>query len=143
MKNLFALITLFYAATGMAQTTIKSNDVPPAVLKNYYLQNSKGVKDSVWIKEMVTIYKVNYMDEGQRYEAQYFANGDWIKTYTEIKQTDLPMGVTNQMMNYYPGYSIAKAFIELNNDGKFYVLDLVRGKDSISIYFTMSGKFVK
>lgn len=143
MKHLFVLITLFYAATGMAQTTIKSGDVPPAVLKNYYLQNSRGAKDSVWIKEQVTIYKVNYMDEGQRYEAQYFANGDWIKTYTEIKQMDLPMGVTNQMMTMYPGYTISKSYIELNNDGKFYVLDLVRGKDSITIFFTMSSKFVK
>jgi hypothetical protein len=143
MKKLLTLTLILTSVAVWAQTPLKSNEVPAAVLKNYYLQNSKGAKDSVWIKEQVTIYKVNYIDEGQRYEAQYFANGDWIKTYTEIKQTDLPVGVTNQMMTMYPGYSISKSFIELNNDGKFYVLDLVRGKDAISIYFSMSGKFVK
>ena len=94
-------------------------------------------------KELVSIYKVNYIDEGQAYEAQYFENGEWIRTFTEIKQTSLPTIITNQLFNLYPDYRILKSLIELNNDGKFYTLSLVRGKDAITIYFTMSGRFVK
>lgn len=138
-----AIILSAFAFQANAQTPVKVNDVPQSVLKNYYLQNSKGVKDSLWTKEMVTIYKVNYIDEGQTYEAQYFENGDWIRTITEIKQTSLPTVITNQLFSLYPDYKIQKSLIELNNDGKFYTLNLTRGKDAITIYFTMSGRFVK
>jgi hypothetical protein len=147
MRKTICIISAFLLAAisfhASAQTPIKVNDVPQPVLKNYYLQNSKGVKDSLWTKELVSIYKVNYIDEGQTYEAQYFENGEWIRTFTEIKQTSLPTIITNQLFNLYPDYRILKSLIELNNDGKFYTLSLVRGKDAITIYFTMSGRFVK
>lgn len=143
MHSALVLFAICLCNSLFAQTPVKINEVPQAVLKNYYIQNSKGAKDSAWSKEMVTIYKVNYIDDGKNFEAQYFASGDWIKTITEIPATEVPLVVSNQLKDLYPNYTIAKSYIELNNDGKFYTLDLVRGKDKITIYFLMSGKFVK
>lgn len=146
MNKLFVLsATLFAcAATVSAQTPVKTNEVPPAVLKTYYSQNSKGAKDSLWVKEIITVYKVTYIEDGTRYEAQYFSNGDWIKTWNEIPMDNVPTTVINQLGTLYPGYKATKAYNELNNDGKFYVIDIERGgKDNMSIYFTPSGKFFK
>ena len=144
MKKHFTVIFLLVITfSGFAQNTISKSDVPKAVINSYISQNSKGVTDSVWSKEVISIYKVKYNDNGQSYEANYFADGRWIKTYTEIELSALPMNIIKQVGIIYPNHKIVKAFIELNNDGKFYATDLIQGNDKMTIYFTMGGKFVK
>ncbi len=118
-------------------------EIPNAVVKSYLSQNSKGAQDSVWSKETVTIYKVYFVDDGKRYEAQYVEDGKWIKTFTKVSQIDLLPNITGQIIDLYPDHKIAKSYIELNNDGKFYAIDLEKGKDKITVYFTPSGKFFK
>lgn len=141
-KVLFAALLLCGVSVAYAQN-INKREVPTAVMRSYVSQNSRGALDSVWSRTTVTIYKVNYIDEGKRYEAQYFEDGGWIKTYTEIPQTELLPGIIKQISELYPGHKVAKAYVELNNDGKFYTVDLEKGADKITIYFLMSGKFVK
>lgn len=144
MKKYLAFVTLlFLSFAGFAQNTLSKNDVPKAVINSYLSQNSNGAKDSMWSKEEITVYKVHYNDNGQRYEANYFSDGRWIKTYTEIEISALPQNLINQVNAIYPNHKILKAYIELNNDGKFYATDLVQGSDKMTIYFTMAGKFVK
>lgn len=140
------ILTAIMALMGygvFAQITIPKKEVPNEVIKSYLSQNSKGAQDSVWSKETISIYKVYFMDDGKRYESHYFGDGRWIKTFTEISQLDLLPNITNQIIDLYPGHKINKAYIELNNDGKLYAVDLTKGKDEITIYFTSSGKFFK
>lgn len=141
-KVLFTALLLCGVGVAFSQN-INKREVPTAVMRSYVSQNSRGALDSVWSRTTVTIYKVNYLDEGKRYEAQYFEDGGWIKTFTEIPQVELLPGIVKQISELYPGHKVAKAYIELNNDGKFYTVDLEKGADKITIYFLMSGKFVK
>ncbi len=143
MNKIICVLALILASTAIYAQQVSRNDLPPAVLRSYLSQNSKGALDSVWSKNIVTIYKVNYIDEGMRYEAQYFEDGRWIKTFTEIPQTDLLKGITNQIIDLYPGHRIKRVTIELNNDGKFYSVDLIKGNDKITLYFLTSGQMVK
>jgi hypothetical protein len=143
MNKIVASFLLFLATGSLYAQQVGKQDVPPAVLRSYISQNSRGALDSAWSKSIVTIYKVNYVDEGKRYEAQYFEDGKWIKTFTEIPQTDLMKGVTNQIIDLYPNHRIIRVTIELNNDGKFYAVDLAKGNDRITVYFLMSGLLVK
>jgi hypothetical protein len=137
------LVLSLLSAYVFAQTPVKMGEVPKAVLKSYYSHNSKGAKDSVWSKQILTIYEVTYVEDGTKYQASYFENGDWIKTINEIPMANVPPMVINQLAQLYPGYTATKAFNELNNDGKFYALEIMRDKDKMLIYFTPSGKFFK
>jgi hypothetical protein len=140
--NLFFIFSVL-SVSVFAQMNVAKKDVPSAVVKSYLSQNSKGATDSIWTKETTTIYKVHFVDEGEHYEAHYFADGRWIKTYREIDQLSIPISVTNRAKEMYTDHKIIKAYIELNNDGKFYALDLLKGNDKLTVYFTMGGKFVK
>jgi hypothetical protein len=146
MKKLLLSFALAMFMFSMAQAQqISKKDVPPQVLKSYMSQNSKGTLDSVWSKQVMSIYKVNYTDEGRKYEAQYLEDGGWVKTFTEITPGELLPAINNQITQLYPTYKVARAFIELNNEGKFYAVDLLNanGKDKLYVYFLMSGKIVK
>ena len=145
-KHLFTFILLVGFAlinNLQAQTIVKQSEVPKQVLKSYHSHNSKGIKDSIWTKKTITIYHVNYEEDGYKYQAEYFDNGDWIKTVNEIPVTEVPETVKKLALNMYPGYVITKSYNELNNDGKFYALDIEKDKDKMTIYFTPSGKFFK
>lgn len=144
MKKFITIIGLsLFTIAGFAQNNISKNDVPKAVVNSYLSQNSKGTTDTIWSTETITVYKVHYLDNGQIYEASYFADGRWNKTFTEIEVSTLPAAVVKQVNLIYPNHKIVKACYELNNDGVFYATDLVQGKDMMTVYFTTSGKFVK
>jgi len=142
-QALFTLSLFLISCAAFAQAPIQKKDVPAEVIKSYLSQNSKGAQDSVWTKETVTIYKVYYMDGGKRYESHYFGDGKWIKTFTEMPTADLLPAITRQVGELYPGHAILKSYIELNNDGKFYAVDLKKNNDEITIYFYTNGKFAK
>ena len=110
MKKCLTIILLsFITATGFAQNTISRNEVPKPVIQSYISQNSNGITDSIWSKEVISIYKVQYNDNGQRYEANYFSDGRWIKTYTEIELSALPINIVKQVNIIYPNHKIVKA----------------------------------
>lgn len=144
MKQVFFTLSfLFITCAAFAQTPVAKKDVPAEVIKSYLSQNSKGAHDSVWTIETVATYKVHYNDGGKHYESQYFADGRWIKTFTELNQADLMPAIILKANELYPGNTIKKSYVELNNDGKFYVLDIVKDKQEMTIYFYTNGKFAK
>lgn len=140
--NKYILAMIFSASTTIlaAQTPVKKSEVPDAVVKSYLSQNSNGAKDSVWEKEIITIYKVKHTSENRIYESQYSSDGKWIKTFTMINQDEIPVLVMNQLKTSYPEFTIERSMIELSNNGKMYAIELRKGKDVVLEYFLMNGK---
>lgn len=139
-KTLLTLILSAASTAVFAQVQVKKNEVPEAVVKAYLNQNSKGAQDTTWEKEVISIYKVKFMDENRQYESQYSSDGQWIKTHTKISQDELPMLAMNHLKATYPEFAIKQCSIVLNNNGKLYVVELQKGKNTITEQFLMSGK---
>lgn len=137
---------MFLAAAGTAasaQTPVKKSEVPPPVIKAYLSQNSQGSNDTIWEKEVISIYKVKFVDAGKTYISEFYSDGSWIKTYTVISADELPMLAMNHIKAEYPAYAIQRCLIELNNNGKLYVVEMSQGKGTIREQFYMSGKLFR
>jgi hypothetical protein len=126
-----------------AQQPVKVKEVPEAVKKSYISQNSTGAKDTLWEKQMITIYKVKFMDGNQQYEAQYYEDGKWIKTFTQIAISELPLLAINQLKTTYPEFTITSATIELSEKGRLYAVELKKGKSTIIEYFYSNGSLYR
>lgn len=141
MNKILLTLILSAASTALfAQIKVKKSEVPDAVVKAYLTQNSNGTKDTLWEKEVISIYKVKFMEDNRVYESQYSSDGQWIKTYTTITQDELPMLAMNHLRTTYPEFSIKQCTIVLNNNGKLYMVDLQKGNNVITEQFLMSGK---
>lgn len=141
MNKIILTVILSAVSTVLfAQIKVKKSEVPDAVVKAYLNQNSNGSKDTFWEKEVISIYKVKFMEDNRLYESQYSSDGHWIKTYTTITQDELPMLAMNHIRATYPEFSIKQCTIVLNNNGKLYMVDLQKGNNVITEQFLMSGK---
>jgi hypothetical protein len=143
MKLFYTILLVACTSSVAFAQSINKRDVPADVLKSYLSQNSKGALDSSWSKQTITVYKVNYMDDGMKYEAQYFEDGSWIKTITSIPVAELTPAITNQINTMYSGRKVNNAAIELNPEGRFYTVEIGQGAEKMTLYFLSSGKFVK
>lgn len=139
MKKLF--IGLLIVSAGVSA---KAQGVDaPAAVKNSFEMILSSIKNPRWEKQEIVIYKANYTDNGVEYVADFTADGRWLKTYNQIKEIDLPANIMNQLITTYKSFKILRVGIELNAEGKFYLLNLENGKEKMDMYFTMSGKLVK
>ncbi|MCU0423732.1 MAG: PepSY-like domain-containing protein [Bacteroidia bacterium] len=144
MKYITLLILSFIVGGQLqAQQPVKVKEVPEAVKKSYISQNSTGAKDTLWEKQMITIYKVKFMDGNQQYEAQYYEDGKWIKTFTQIAISELPLLAINQLKTTYPEFTITSATIELSEKGRLYAVELKKGKSTIIEYFYSNGSLYR
>lgn len=144
MKYITLLIlSLIVGGQLQAQQPVKVKEVPEAVKKSYISQNSTGAKDTLWEKQMITIYKVKFMDGNQQYEAQYYEDGKWIKTFTQIAISELPLLAINQLKTTYPEFTITSATIELSEKGRLYAVELKKGKSTIIEYFYSNGSLYR
>lgn len=133
-------------AMGLLLITWKANAqtvVIPETVKKSFEMNYSAVKQANWEKQEIIVYKATYVENGISYETFYTSEGQWLRTYNAIKETDLPVQITNQVTTIYKTFQIAKTGMELNNEGKFYLILLENGKDRMTLYFNMSGKLVK
>jgi hypothetical protein len=135
--TLAAMGLLFTAWDAQAQTT------PPDQVKKSFEMNYSTIKNPNWEKQEIVVYKATYMDNGVAYETYYTSEGQWLRTYNAIRETELPVQITNQLTTIYKAFQIARTGMELNNEGKFYLVQLENGKDRMTLYFNMSGKLVK
>ncbi|HLP32021.1 MAG TPA: hypothetical protein VK202_01035, partial [Bacteroidia bacterium] len=119
-------------AMGLLLITWKANAqtvaVPETVKKSFEM-NYSAVKQANWEKQEIIVYKATYVENGITYETFYTSEGQWLRTYNAIKETDLPVQITNQVTSIYKTFQIAKTGMELNNEGKFYLIHLENGKD--------------
>jgi hypothetical protein len=144
MKKLNLFIVLLAAAPlAFAQSMLAMNEVPKVVFQSHLAQNYDGITDTIWSKDLNEVYTVTYEDEGNFWESQFHANGSWVRTFSTIGYEKVLPDIRDRVTFLYPNARVESSRIELNYEGKFYVVELVEGKQSTTLYFTTDSRFYK
>ena len=157
MKSSFFLISfaLFISCSNIANDLLRnkevdtyannekeSGDIPDVVLKNFQAKyaNANSVK---WEKEE-DIFEVEFILDGQEYEAEFDKTGKWLETEKEIKISDLPEAIQKVLNTKYSGYEIEETeYTETADDGIIYEVVIEKGDKKIEIYFYPDGTILK
>ncbi len=119
-----------------------SGDIPDAVLKNFKAKypNANSVK---WEKDE-DIFVIEFILDGQEYEAEFDKTGKWLETEEEIKIGDLPEAIQKVLNTKYSGYEIGEAeYVETADYGIIYEVVIEKGDKEIEIYFYPDGMILK
>ncbi len=142
MKSLL-LIALYLVSFNFNSTAqrITEDKVPPAVLGSFKDKFSTAFATK-WFKEGDE-FEVDFKLKKERYSAKFNNEGKWLETEQGIKIADLPMAIQNNIKKEYPGYKIEEANkMETLKDGSVYEAEVVKGKISWDLIYTMDGKLL-
>ena len=122
--NWFFLV-LVMLACGKDKTILQ---VPDAVQSACIVKYGE-ISDATWSSLADTIFVITFIKETRNTHAFFNNLGQWLKSETELKSSELPAAVVNTITYVFPGRSISKAlYVEKKDAEAIYLLSLKRGR---------------
>ena len=138
------MIVVAILITGFAQAQkLKESEIPKTIKESFtkLFPNAKEVK---WSKESDTELEAEFETAGKEQSANFDLSGKWMGTETEIEKSELPKSVTDAIAKDFAGYKIEEAEkAETPDKGKFYEVELEKGKVTYEVQFSAEGKVMK
>jgi hypothetical protein len=89
-------------------------------------------------------YKIIFHDKEIRRSANFDPSGKWLKTVTEIKESDLPGEVSASIARDFAGFKVsAVTKTEVRDKGFIYEMDLKKDKEWYDVQFSPKGDVLK
>jgi hypothetical protein len=143
MKTIGLILTCTFLFNFGYSQKLKEKDVPASVV-NAFKAKFPSLKAEEWEKEE-NYFEAEFNKDGKEYEAAFDTNGKWIETEREIKSSELPQVVKDAITKTsYKDWEVEEA-VELESpEYKLaYEVEMEKGKQKISLYFTPEGKLIK
>jgi hypothetical protein len=118
-------VMLVMFACGKERTIVQ---VPDAVQSAYLIKYGE-INGATWTSVADTIFVSTFIKETRSTQAFFNHLGQWLKSETELKSSELPAAVVQTITYVFPGRSISKALYVENKDAQAtYLLSLKRGR---------------
>jgi hypothetical protein len=118
-----------------------AKDVPAAVKKAFESKFSEAKKVE-WEKEKDSEWEAEFEQNGIEYSANFLADGTWVETEHEIKKEEIPVAVLAKLQLDFEGYKYDEVELSETPNGKFYEMELEKGKEEIEVTFSEEGKLI-
>ena len=97
---------------------------PPMVVQQTMIAKYQGAKKVQWEQEGDSIWEVEFIWEGIRYEVNYDNEGNRIQTEHELTDSEIPHNLLECLNKSYPDYEIEEAWWVETSQGIFYEFEL-------------------
>jgi hypothetical protein len=142
MKSLL-LIALYLVSFNKLSVGQKvTEDKVPAAVSGSFKDKFSTAFAPKWSKEGDE-YEVDFKIKKDKYSAKFNNEGKWLETEQEIKIAELPMAIQNNIKKAYPAFKIEEVNkMETLKDGSVYEAEVIKGKESWDLIYTMDGKLL-
>jgi len=142
MKKITVLLVAMLFVFGAFAQKIADKDVPKNILDDFNNKYPTAVK-VMWSKvdkKFIADFKHDDNDVSVEYDNSY-----WSRTYWNIPLEYTPFKIKDYIKQYYDGFKIIKIdLLETNTNEKNYVVKAVKKKkETVELYFELSGAFQK
>jgi len=143
MKKLIVLLSACLLISLMGYTQKITSDKVSAPVKQAFAKKFPAATDVKYEMEKKD-YEINFKDKGVEMSANFDATGKWLETETEIKESDLPKGVSGSVAKNFAGFKISEvAKVEMRDKGLIYEMDLKKNKEGYEVRFSPKGDVLK
>ncbi|MBI1223359.1 MAG: hypothetical protein GC180_12200 [Bacteroidetes bacterium] len=139
MKKLMLAAMAVVSSSLLFGQEIPANKIPAEVKAAFQSKfpNAEKVK---WEMEE-GYYDAEFKQKGTEMSAEFSAKGEWIETEMEIKSSQLPKAVQDQIKAAYPGYEIDHAMqVESAKFGNCFEVEMEKGSTEINVHYSADGK---
>ena len=117
-------------------------DVPEKVKTNFTGKFPEAQKVK-WEKENATEWEAEFKLNGTPYSANFNADGTWMETEYEIKESEIPPAVKQTLDRDYTGYEIEESEVTETPEGTFYEFALEKDESELKVSISADGTVVK
>ena len=143
MKKIVLLFSacLLFSLLGFTQK-VTPEDVPIPVKQAFEIKFPAAV--DVHYEFEIKDYKIIFHDKDVRRSANFDPTGKWLKTVTEIKESDLPKEVSASVTRDFAGFRISEVTkVEILDKGFIYEMDLKKDTELYDVQFSPKGDVLK
>lgn len=142
MRYLFIIPLFLLASATLSCQNGKKKDTPEAVKKTFKAMYP-GENDPDWHVDAHGNYESHFKIKGVKYRADYAADGSWIETETNIKISELPKAIQDEIDHTYFLYAIAEIEkVKHHSKGTFYDVEFKQKGKNKDIEFRADGTVI-
>jgi len=120
---------------------IQEPDIPNDIRRSFE-ERYQDAKSIAWvIKE--DRYKVNFIFKGSEMFTYLDRHGLWMKSFTKLKQEELPESVVNHLESNFPDYQLTKYYLKDTPQGVSYTVAVKGNQEYVWLEFDVNGNLVK
>lgn len=119
------------------------NTVPEAV-QMAFQKKYPGENDPDWKQDDHGYWESNFKQDGEKYRADFNADGTWVETENDIKEEELPEAIKKVIKQKYSDHEIAEIeFVDNAEKGKFYDVEFKQKGKNMDVMFREDGSIIK
>ena len=121
---------------------VEKNKVPEAVQITFQ-KKYPGETDPDWKQDEHGYWESHFKKDGEKYRADFNANGSWVETENSIKDGELPEAVKNVIAEKYSNYEITEVErVESAKKGIFYDVEFKQKGKNMDVEFREDGSII-
>jgi len=139
MKNTVLLLIAILALSCDNSASAQAPDAVKETFKAMY----PGENDPDWHLDAHGNYEANFKKKGEKYRADYAADGTWIETENSIKKKNLPKVIKDRIKVEYGDRKITEVErVEHATKGLFYDVEFKQKGKNMDVEFDAQGNII-
>lgn len=143
MKNVALIIALAIAVSLQSCAQNKDDGKAPEKVKAAFNQKFPKAKKVEWEKENEAEWEAEFKMDGKEYSANFSADGEWVETEYEIKESQIPENILAILNSNFTDYEIEGAEIAETAAGKSYEFEIEQDEDEFEVVIDAKGNLTK
>ena len=121
----------------------KKDEVPEAVIKSFQ-KKYPGENDPDWEQDDHGYWESHFKKDGEKYRADFNADGTWVETENDIKKKNLPDAVKKVIKEKYSDLEITEVEHVMNaKKGEFFDVEFKQKGKNKDIMFRKDGTEIR
>ncbi len=142
MKKLTVVLSLCFSI-GLLSCQEKKADAPEAV-KVSFQKKYPGEDDPDWEQDENGYWESHFKQDGEKYRADFKADGTWLETENDIKKKNLPEPIKKVIKEKYSEYEITEVeHVDHAEKGEFFDVEFKQKGKNKDVMFRRDGTIIE
>lgn len=126
------------------QENNKEEDTVPEAVKTAFQKKYPGENDPDWEKDDHGYWESHFKKDGEKYRADFNADGTWVETENDVKKKELPEVILNIIERDYSEYEITEVeHVQSATKGEFFDVEFKQKGKNKDVMFKPDGTIIK
>ena len=138
------LMTAMVSCQENKKDTNKKDSKVPKIVAESFQKKYPGENDPDWEQDDHGYWESHFKKDGEKYRADFNADGTWRETENSIKKDNLPDAIKSVIQEKYKDHEITEVeHVTSATEGEFYDVEFKQKGKNMDVEFRKDGSIIK